>query len=144
MPDMTIESPPASPTLRPSLRASVRCGLIAFGWINVGLGMIGLVLPVLPTTVFLLIAAWAFSQSSPRFHDWLYNHPRLGTTLRAWRRHRVIPPRAKLLAAAMMSGSFVYLAVFTELAWPIVAAVGLVLAGVCTYILTRPSRIEAC
>lgn len=56
----------------------VRHGLMALGWVCVALGIAGLFLPVMPTTVFLLIAAWAFSHSSHRFHRWLYDHPRLG------------------------------------------------------------------
>ena len=121
----------------------MRTGLIAFGWLNVGLGVVGMFLPVMPTTVFLLIALWAFSKSSKRLHDWLYSHPKLGPNLRAWQDHRVIPRRAKVLAVAMMTGSFVYVALFSALAWPIVAAVGVLLAGVAGYILTRPSTAKA-
>ena len=55
-----------------------RCGLryllIGFGWFNVALGAIGVVVPGMPTTVFLLIALWAFSKSSERFRTWLYEH----------------------------------------------------------------------
>jgi len=83
--------------------------LIAFGWLNVGLGMVGTVLPVMPTTVFLLIALWAFSKSSPRFHDWLYTHPRFGPVLRAWREERAIPGYAKALALTMMLASIAWL-----------------------------------
>ncbi len=52
---------------------------LLLGWTNVGLGIIGAILPVMPTTVFLLIAAWAFSKSSPRWHRWLREHPALVT-----------------------------------------------------------------
>jgi uncharacterized membrane protein YbaN (DUF454 family) len=121
----------------------VRAGLIAFGWLNVGLGVVGMFLPVMPTTVFLLIALWAFSKSSKRLHDWLYSHPRLGPNLRAWQDHRVIPRRAKILAVAMMAGSFLYLAFYSDLAWPFVAAVGFLLATIAGYILTRPSIAKA-
>jgi hypothetical protein len=63
----------------------------------------------MPTTVFLLIALWAFSKSSPRFHDWLYNHPRFGPALRAWREEHAIPGTAKGLALAMMALSIAWL-----------------------------------
>ncbi|MEL0022405.1 MAG: YbaN family protein, partial [Rickettsiales bacterium] len=69
-------------------------------------GLIGIVVPGLPTTVFLLMAAWAFSRSSERFQNWLLAHPRLGPPVIAWRERGAIPARAKILAVAMMSVSF--------------------------------------
>ncbi|MEK9644419.1 MAG: YbaN family protein [Alphaproteobacteria bacterium] len=85
---------------------SARYALIAFGWICVAVGVIGIVVPGLPTTVFLLMAAWAFSRSSERFQNWLLAHPRLGPPVIAWRERGAIPARAKILAVAMMSVSF--------------------------------------
>ena len=77
--------------------------LIALGWAFVAVGLVGVFLPVLPTTPFILLALWCFARSSERFHHWLYHHPRLGPYARAWHEHRVIPPRAKLLSVTMMA-----------------------------------------
>ena len=52
--------------------------LFAAGWIFTALGVVGLILPLMPGTIFLILAAWCFSQSSPRFEAWLLGHPRLG------------------------------------------------------------------
>ena len=70
-------------------RPGLRVALLALGWICVALGVVGMAIPGLPTTVFLIIALWAFSRSSHRFHDWLYAHPHLGPPLRAWHAHGV-------------------------------------------------------
>jgi len=80
--------------------------LLALGWIAVSLGFIGVFVPGLPTTPFLLVALWAFSKTSKRFHDWLYKHPKFGQPLRNWRQHGVITVRAKVLVIATMVGSF--------------------------------------
>jgi uncharacterized membrane protein YbaN (DUF454 family) len=120
--------------------APLRYGLIAFGWINIGLGVGGMFLPVMPTTVFLLIALWAFSRSSRRFHHWLYNHPTLGRTLRDWHRHRVIPPRVKILAVSMMTVSLSYVTLFLAEGWALPLLLVAVLGSVSAFILSRPSR----
>ncbi len=119
----------------------VRHLLVAFGCLNVGLGIVGLLLPVMPTTVFLFIALWAFSRSSPRFHRWLWNHPRLGHHVRCWHRHRVIPMRAKVTALAVMAASLACATVFIAGVWlrPAVLAVGL--GPVAGWMLRRPSRV---
>jgi len=110
-----------------------------FGCLNVGLGLIGIVVPGLPTTVFLLIALWAFSKSSPRLHDWLYDHPRLGPPLRRWKETGAIPQRAKCLAGTVMALSFAYLAVFVATSWVLPGAVGSVMLPVALFIFSRPS-----
>lgn len=120
---------------------TVRWGLTAFGCLNVGLGVVGAFLPLMPTTIFLLIALWAFSRSSLRLHRWLYDHPRLGRSLRAWHTHRVIPLRAKALA--MMAGSFLAFTLFVAEGWLLPMGLAAVLGAVSTYIVTRPSAVAA-
>ncbi len=72
--------------------------LISLGFVFVALGGLGLILPVMPTTPFLLLAAACFARSSPRFHDWLLNLHLFGPLIRNWQETRSIPKRAKLLA----------------------------------------------
>jgi uncharacterized protein len=70
------------------------------GGICVGLGFLGIFLPLLPTTPFLLLAAFFFSRGSPRLHRWLLEHPTMGPIITDWQQNRVIRPRVKKLAAA--------------------------------------------
>ncbi|MBT3791596.1 MAG: YbaN family protein [Rhodospirillales bacterium] len=118
----------------------VRYALLAFGWLNVGLGIIGVFLPVMPTTVFLLMALWAFSKSSTRFHSWLYSHRYLGRPLRDWHAHRVIPPQAKATAVTMMSASWIFVAFFVANDWALPALLAGIMVPAASYILSRPSR----
>ncbi|WP_339715981.1 YbaN family protein [uncultured Sneathiella sp.] len=114
--------------------------LLLIGWFFVALGTIGLFLPVLPTTPFLLIALWTFSQSSERFHDWLYNHRVFGPPLQDWSKHGVIPLRAKIVAVGTMAISATLVIVFSSTPWYGLVAM-LVLMGIgAGFILSRPSR----
>ncbi len=119
-------------------RCGLRYALIGFGCVNVALGAIGIVVPGMPTTVFLLIALWAFSKSSERFRAWLYEHPRLGPPIRAWHEHGVIPARAKTAALATMTLSLAIMAVAGGWRLPAVAAA--VMVPVALFIVSRPSR----
>jgi len=114
--------------------------LLGLGWIAVGLGLVGVVVPGLPTTPFLLVALWAFSRTSKRFHDWLYNHPRLGPPLRDWRQHGVIPLKAKVLAIATMTVSLLWINFGIAEDWVLPAIVGVCLVPPAIFILTRPSQ----
>ena len=125
-------------TARLVSRCGLRYVLIGFGWLNVGLGAIGLVVPGMPTTVFLLIALWAFSKSSERFRAWLYEHPRLGPPIRAWHEHRVIPARAKAAALVMMTLSLAIMAASGDWRLPAIAAA--VMIPVALFIVSRPSQ----
>jgi len=71
--------------------------LLALGWGCVGLAFIGIFVPGIPTTPFLIVALWAFAQSSKKFHAWLLNHKRFGPILQNWESHRVVPRKAKIL-----------------------------------------------
>ena len=77
------------------------------GWLALVIGLIGIFLPLLPTTPFVLVAAWCFSRGSPRVERWLLEHPSLGPAVRDWREHRAVPLAAKQLATAMMAISSV-------------------------------------
>jgi uncharacterized membrane protein YbaN (DUF454 family) len=122
---------------------TLRWGLIAFGWLSVGLGVVGVVVPGLPTTVFLLIAAWAFSKSSEQFRRWLWDHPRFGPPIRAWHQHRIIPRCAKVLATAMMTTSFLVVTIFVAERWVLPAVLASVMVPAALYILTRASAPRA-
>ena len=121
--------------------APARIGLLLFGWLNVGLGILGMILPVMPTSVFLLIALWAFSKSSLRFHRWLFDHPTLGRTIRAWHVHGVIPVRAKLMALGAMTSSLIYVTLYVADGWALPLGLAMTLSAVSAFIITRPSRV---
>lgn len=74
------------------------------------LGVLGAFLPVLPTTPFLLVAAWAAGRGWPQFEAWLVAHPRFGPPIRRWRDHRAVPRSAKWAASLTMLASVALLA----------------------------------
>lgn len=84
----------------------VRWVLIGCGWASVVAGAIGVVLPLVPTIPFLLLAAACFARSSERFHTWLVEHNHLGPLVRHYRHGDGIPPKAKGMAIGMVWVSF--------------------------------------
>ncbi|MDP3257314.1 MAG: YbaN family protein [Bosea sp. (in: a-proteobacteria)] len=111
--------------------------LFAAGSILTVLGAIGMVLPLMPGTIFLIMAAWCFAQSSPRFEAWLLGHPRLGPQVRRWRDTGMIDRRVKLVACGSMLISF---AILTRTSAPPIAlwATGLCLLAAGLYVASRP------
>lgn len=107
---MDRNGPAWDQTPSPPSSGAARWVYLALGFTFVGIGGLGILLPGLPTTPFMILAAWAFSRSSRRFHDWLYHHPLFGPSIQRWRAHRVIPLPAKLMSLTAMMGSFVLLA----------------------------------
>lgn len=129
--DTTLVMPPAS---SPS---PARPLWIAAGLLLVGLAIVGALLPVMPSTVFALGAAACFARSSPRLERWLLAHPTLGPPVQAWRAHRAIPTRAKIVAIGSMVGSGVVTALTAPPA--VAAGVGGVLLASALYVGTRPA-----
>ena len=72
------------------------------GLLSLCLGIIGAFLPVMPTTCFVLLAAWCFAKSSPKWHQHLLNSPLFGETIKQWEAHRYIPPKARFCAIGSM------------------------------------------
>lgn len=136
---MTSREPLQPPAIK-QYTGPVRWALIAFGWLNVATGFVGVFVPGLPTTVFLLIALWAFARSSPRFRNWLWLHPRFGPVIRDWHEHKVIPPKAKFLAVATMVGSVLIVTLFVAKTWygPVVMIA--ILMPIALWIVTRASQ----
>lgn len=79
---------------------------ITIGCLSVALGALGAILPLLPTVPFMLLAAFAFSRSSPRLHDWLVQHRVFGPSIRDWRRNRAISRRVKWYASGSIAAAF--------------------------------------
>lgn len=114
-----------------------RLVLIAIAGISFVLGVVGMFLPLMPTTCFMLLAVWAASRSSPRLARWIREHPRLGPAVMAWEGERAIPRHAKRLAVGMLALSMLVLMLTVSLLWlKLTLIIGLALLG--AWILTRP------
>jgi uncharacterized membrane protein YbaN (DUF454 family) len=124
-----------------TLSAPARWLLIALAWLCILLGIIGIILPVMPTVPFLLVAAWAASRSSPKLNHWLHNHPRFGRLLRDWEEAQVIPRSAKWIATVMMGASAISMLVVAPQRWmlAVMVAVGL-MAAVLYWLWRRPEH----
>lgn len=110
----------------------------AVGFVALGLAAVGAALPVLPTTIFLIVALWAFARSSPEWAERVRNHPTYGGMVRSWEERRAIPTRAKVLAVTMMSASVGIVALTTRNAW-VTGSVAALLACVAAYVVSRPA-----
>ncbi len=117
----------------------IRHSYFLLGWLFFSLGIVGVALPVMPTTPFMLLALWAFSRSSQRFHDWLYNHTFFGPPLQQWQQHRVIPFGLKLVAISFMLMSMIYLLFFSPLPNWVTIVTGVVMSATAVFIFSKPS-----
>ena len=114
--------------------------LISVGWLCVGLGFVGVFVPGIPTTIFLIIALWAFTKSSEKLRHWLLNHKRFGPILNNWQEHKVVPRRAKILMVVLMSLAVI---LFYYSLQSLILTIGLIiiLVSVAIYVLSLPSKV---
>ena len=128
---------------KPPPTGLVRLLLLVLGFVCTGIGMAGLVIPGVPGFPFLLVAAWAFSRTSKRFHDWLVYHPVMGDPIRAGHRYHAVPKKAKIAAVLVMTSSFLLLLWIQgpESFMPWVAGGCMLLVAV--WLVTRPDPVEA-
>lgn len=103
------------------------------------LGIIGAFLPVLPTTPFILLSAWAAARGSPRLLAWLENHTSFGPMIRDWRRGGVVSRRAKWIATSFMGASALYMLYGVRPLWVPLLAITC-MAGVLLWLWRRPER----
>lgn len=111
------------------------------GMLCMVIGIVGIVVPLLPTTDFVLLAAYCFSRGSRRWESWLLAHPRFGPIVRDWRANRAVPLRAKWGASIAMAFSCLWAA------WVLPASTGWIPAVICllvaAYLWSRPTRKAA-
>jgi len=115
--------------------------LLSIGWICVGLGFIGIFVPGLPTTIFLIVALWAFTKSSKKLRIWLLNHKKFGPFLRDWQEHRVVPLRAKILMVILQT-CVVIMVHYTFNNLFITIGLIVILVLVASYVLSLPSKVS--
>lgn len=112
---------------------------LVLGWTMLGLAFIGALLPLMPSTIFLILAGWFFARSSPRLELWLLDNSRFGPVLRNWRDHGAVSTSAKLMACAgMVMGFFIFWVTGQPAPWLLLLLGAILLACAC-YITTRPN-----
>lgn len=118
--------------------APMRAVWIVLGLLALGLGALGVVLPLLPTTPFVLLAAFAFARSSERLHAWLLRHKVFGPLIQNWNENGSISRRAKIVSAISMAGVFLISVALN--AKPIVLIIqAIVLSASAAFVLSRPA-----
>lgn len=108
------------------------------GWLMVALGFIGALLPVMPTTIFLMMAVACFARSSPRFEQWLLQHPQFGPPLRQWREEGAISRKGRRMAFIGMAAGYVIFWLSARPGWGQGLGVAAFFVAGAVYVGTRP------
>jgi len=82
---------------------------MGLGFLSLGMAYVGVVVPGIPFSIFLVFAAYCFAKSSKKWHDWLYNHKYFGPFLTNWVQKRVFPTKGKYAMVLVMSSSLAFL-----------------------------------
>lgn len=112
---------------------------LVLGFISLGLGIAGYIVPLLPGTVFLLLATFFFFRSNERMYNWVLNHPRFGPLIRNYRAGHGIPRRIKVLAIVLIAISFGISITFVATGLLVRVVLIMCAIGVSAFILTRPT-----
>ena len=110
--------------------------IAVFGIISLSLGILGIFLPVLPTTPFLLLASFLFLKSSPSLYRWLMEHPRLGPYIKNFMVHKSLPLRVKVVSVSMVWITLLYCAFFVAGHWALSALFILLATAITVHILS--------
>ncbi|MCJ2185058.1 YbaN family protein [Novosphingobium sp. 1949] len=116
----------------------VRTIWLGAGLALIGLGVIGLFLPLVPTFDFLILALPCLARSSPRLESWLLNHPRLGPGLKAWKENRAVTRTGKRMAILGMSAGFALFVIHARPSLFVAVAVGLAMGTAALWVISRP------
>ena len=117
----------------------MRILFILLGSLSLVLAVVGIFLPLLPTTPLLLLAAALYLRSSPRLYEWLLNHKYLGSYIRNFREHRAIPLRAKIVSVTLIWVTLLYSALWVvPQIWIKILLIGLAVALPFTYYRSKP------
>ena len=119
---------------------ALRAIFLVLGFLFVGVAFVGVVVPVLPTTGPVLLAAFFFSKSSQRFDTWLETNRLFGSIVRDWRAGRGFTVRAKVVAVVAIIASFAVTTVFFINGFYLRAAFWALAIGIATYVVTRPTK----
>jgi uncharacterized membrane protein YbaN (DUF454 family) len=114
--------------------------MVLLGWVALAVGLIGIFVPLLPTTPFVLLAAFFFSKGSERLHRWLLRHPRFGRYVRDWEREQVIPPVGKYASTLLMVPSVGFVVLTRDLPTALSGGMVATVVAVLWFIWSRPSR----
>ena len=114
--------------------------LITIGWSCVGLAFVGTFVPGIPTTIFLIVALWAFAKSSKKFHSWLLNHKRFGPILQNWESHKVVPRKAKILMVILQISAVIIFHYSLQNIY-LTSILTIILVFVARYVLSLPSEL---
>ena len=120
------------------MASATRIGWLVVGLVALALGALGIAVPLLPTTPFVLLAAFAFARSSTRLHAWLVTHDVFGTLIDNWQRHGAISRRAKVVSVVSMAAVLAFSLAMRAPTAVIVLQLA-VLGGAALFILTRPA-----
>ena len=111
------------------------------GGVSLSLGIVGVFLPLLPSTCFILLATWAFAKSSPRFYAWLYYKSPFAQSIQDWQQFKVIPTRIKWIAVISITASYSITILLVDNIY-VLYGVGIGLLGLVAYLLSKPSEVQ--
>lgn len=114
--------------VRPVRSPLLRVLLLVLAVVSLGVALLGVVTPGLPSTEFVLLSAWAAARSSPRFHGWLLRHRLFGPMLHNWHNGRRVSRQAKWAASLSMAVCSIVLILTVSHRWSVIVAIGCMLA----------------